>query len=189
MHSAFGEPGFARLPDGRRLHYGTQGSGEPTVVFEAGLGGSRTGWGLVLPMVAKSARAVAYDRAGLGRSDRDPHRRDLDRMAADLGHLLDHLGSERYILAGHSLGGPIVRTYAAACPERVAGLLLVDQAAEDVGYYYKRAPRVMALTVQTVLVGGTPRPAPGGERVLTESETTVSGWRGRRRARHARPDG
>ncbi|MEV8636792.1 alpha/beta hydrolase [Streptosporangium sp. NPDC051023] len=153
MSSVFGEPGYAPLPDGRRLHYVGQGEGRPVVVLESGLGASRVEWGLVMPAIAERTRVVAYDRAGLGRSDPDPHRRDLERMVEDLGHLLDHLGEERYILAGHSLGGPIIRSYAAANPERVAGLILIDQAAEDLDIYYRKGTRAMALGLQSIMAG------------------------------------
>ncbi|MER6170754.1 alpha/beta hydrolase [Streptosporangium sp. NPDC001681] len=153
MSSVFGEPGYARLPDGRRLHYVSSGAGEPVVVLESGLGATRTEWGLVIPPLAEHTRVVAYDRAGLGRSDRDPHRRHLERMVEDLGHLLGHLGQDRYVLAGHSLGGPIIRAYAAAHPERVAGLVLIDQAAEDLDLYYSRGFRQMTLAMNMATRG------------------------------------
>ncbi|MFD9946366.1 alpha/beta fold hydrolase [Nonomuraea sp. NPDC059023] len=152
MSDVFGDSRYATLPDGRRLHHVTQGSGGPVVVFESGLGATRTEWGLVLPALAKHTTVVAYDRAGLGRSDRDSARRDLERMVADLGHLLDHLGAGPYILAGHSLGGPIIRSYAAAHPERVAALVLIDQAAEDLDIYYARRTRAAALALQSALI-------------------------------------
>lgn len=153
MSNVFGEPGYAALPDGRRLQYVSQGSGGPVVVLESGLGASRTEWGLVMPSLAKHTRVVAYDRAGYGGSDRDPHRRDLSRIVEDLHHLLAHLGAESYILAGHSLGGPIIRAYAAAHPERVAGLVLIDQAAEDLDFYYERGRRILGLGVQSAMIG------------------------------------
>ncbi|MBB4913472.1 alpha/beta fold hydrolase [Streptosporangium saharense] len=157
MPSVFGDPGYAPLPDGRRLHYVSQGfsqgEGRPVVVLESGLGASRVEWGLVMPLVAERTRVVAYDRAGLGRSTPDRHRRDLERMVEDLGRLLDHLGEERYVLAGHSLGGPILRAYAAANPGRVAGLVLIDQAVEDLPFYYWRSVRALSLAVQTVTIG------------------------------------
>lgn len=149
--SAFGVSGLLTLPDGRRLHHVSRGEGEPVVVLESGLGGSRADWGLVLPGLAGHTRVVAYDRAGLGRSDPDPARRDLDRMADDLGHLLDGLGAERYVLVGHSLGGPIIRTYAARHPARVAALVLVDPADETLGTYYTLKHRLLVRGITFVM--------------------------------------
>ncbi|ARZ71824.1 hypothetical protein SMD11_6248 [Streptomyces albireticuli] len=127
-----GIPGTARTRDGRELffmeHPGpADGGGRATVVFEGGLASPRSYWALVQRAVAGSARAVVYDRSGLGRSAPDPSgRRHLARLADDLGDLLDHLGPGPFVLVGHSWGGPVVRLAAAARPERIAGLVLVD---------------------------------------------------------------
>ncbi|MEU5052827.1 alpha/beta hydrolase [Streptomyces sp. NPDC021096] len=141
-----GTPGTVRTRDGRELFYmelvGPAGGGPATVVFEGGLASTRSYWALVQQAVARSARAVVYDRSGLGRSAPDPSgRRDLPRLAADLGDLLDHLGPGPYILVGHSWGGPVVRLAAAARPGRIAGLVLVDPTDEDCDLLFERSVR------------------------------------------------
>ncbi|NUS91314.1 MAG: alpha/beta hydrolase, partial [Nocardia sp.] len=98
----------------------------PTVVFEAGAAATRSSWGLVQPGVGRFARAVVYDRAGLGRSPADPAGRTLDRLAGDLLDVLDHFGSGPFVLVGHSAGGVIARLTASRVPDRIAGLVLVD---------------------------------------------------------------
>ncbi|MEU1820343.1 alpha/beta hydrolase [Streptomyces roseifaciens] len=126
-----GTPGTARTRDGRELFFmerpGPAGGGGATVVFEGGLAATRSYWAPVQQAVAGSARTVVYDRSGLGRSAPDPSGlRNLNRLADDLGDLLDHLGPGPFVLVGHSWGGLIVRVAAAARPERIAGLVLVD---------------------------------------------------------------
>lgn len=138
LPSAFGEPGFSTTRDGRRLHHVTRGSGSPTVVFEAGLGAMRGTWGLVQPSVGEITRTLAYDRAGLGRSEPDLIPRTLGRMADDLEDLLTDVGDSQYVLIGHSLGGPIVRLLAYRRPDLIAGLVLIDPVAEDCGIYHHR---------------------------------------------------
>jgi pimeloyl-ACP methyl ester carboxylesterase len=134
------DSGSATTRDGRTLHYVSRGRGSPTVVFESGMGSSRSAWGAVLPVVAARTRAVAYDRAGLGRSPADPAPRTLDRAADDLADLLDHLGAGPFVLVGHSYGGPIVRLVTArATPGTIAGLVLVDQTDECCDLYYSPA--------------------------------------------------
>lgn len=114
-----------RTRDGRSLHVEATGEGGPTVVFEAGMGGSRHMWGGVVPAVAERTRTVVYDRSGLGRSPADDAPRDLARLASDLVDVLDHLDGP-VVLVAHSWGGPIVRVAAAERPGRVAGMVLVD---------------------------------------------------------------
>lgn len=88
----FGSSAFVQTRDGRKLHYMSRGTGELTVVFESGMGASRSNWGLVAPAIVEHARAVVYDRAGAGRSDVDSAPRSLERIAGDLGELLTALG-------------------------------------------------------------------------------------------------
>lgn len=132
----YGASAYATTPDGRRLHYMSAGSAEPTVVFESGMGMSRSSWGLVQPRVAQHVRAVVYDRAGTGRSEDATTPRTLAALAADLRVLLDALGSGPFVLVGHSWGGPIVRTAAALVPQLVAGIVLVDQTDEHCELFF-----------------------------------------------------
>jgi pimeloyl-ACP methyl ester carboxylesterase len=135
-------PGTSRrlvLADGRALHHRTAGSGSPTVVLEAGMGCSLAGWAGVVPTVAAQTATVAYDRAGYGQSDPDGQPRTLARSSADLIALLEHLDDDRFILVGHSWGGPIIRTALAARPDLVAGLVLVDPSDEDMELFHTAA--------------------------------------------------
>lgn len=147
-----GTSGWAPTRDGRELHYvelpGPPGVGAPAVVFESGMAASRSYWGLVQPAVGRWARAVAYDRAGLGRSAPDPQPRTLARLAGDLADLLDHLGPGPFVLVGHSGGGPIVRVAAAARPERIAGLVLVDVTDEACDLLFEPSFRRMEKVAQ-----------------------------------------
>lgn len=138
----YGISKFAPTSDGRKLHYMVKGSGEPTVVFESGMGASRSNWGLVQPAIAERVRTVVYDRAGFGKSDPDPAPRTLARLADDLSALLAALGPGPFILVGHSWGGPIVRTAAAGGLSRIQGLVLVDPSDEHCEMYFNRSTRM-----------------------------------------------
>lgn len=112
---------------GYRLHFRCAGAGESTVVFEAGLAATSLSWSYVQPEVAKFAHTCSYDRAGLGWSDagRDP--RTVRVMVDALKTLLERAELRGpFILVGHSFGGLVIRAFAAAHPQDVAGLVLVD---------------------------------------------------------------
>ncbi len=132
MAHTLGEHAVARLADGRALHYMRAGLGSPTVVFESGLGASRSEWGLVAPLVAQQLSTVVYDRANLGRSDADGAPRTMERLTGDLDELLTALDAGPYILVGHSYGGTIALAAAQQDPSRIAALVLVDHSDEHV---------------------------------------------------------
>lgn len=130
-----GESQFVTLNDGRQLHYRTQGSGSPTVIFESGMGFSSAVWGLVQPEIAPQAKVVAYDRAGIGKSDWDDADRTIDRIADDLEQLLRHFDGP-LILVGYSWGGPVVRLAASRRTSDVRGIVLLDQTDERNPEYF-----------------------------------------------------
>jgi pimeloyl-ACP methyl ester carboxylesterase len=115
-----------------RLHLRCVGTGDPLVVFEAGLGLDSSAWRLVQPDVARLTRTCAYDRAGRGLSGPAPHPHGQRRMADELYALLQQSGQRGpYVLVGHSMGGANVRWFLDAHPNDVVGMVLVDAATED----------------------------------------------------------
>lgn len=117
----------------RAVEIELQGQGSPAVVFESGLGDDLSSWEEVASTIARRTTCLAYSRAGYGQSakSRSP-RRDQRAVAAELDELLESLKvPPPYILVGHSLGGVYVQAYAAAYPQKVAGLVLVDPTHPD----------------------------------------------------------
>ena len=118
---------------GHRLYLDCEGAGSPAIVMDAGLGGSSLDWLLVQPELARSTTVCTYDRAGMGLSDPGPKPRSPGRNADELHRLLEAGGVEGpYVLVGHSLAGKNLRMFAAAHPEEVAGLVLVDARSERI---------------------------------------------------------
>ena len=113
---------------GRRLHVNLEGGpGGPTVLFEAGAFGIAADWAVLQPRAAVLRRTLAYDRAGLGRSDAGPEPRDAAAVVDDLQALLAVLNLRGpYILVAHSLAASYAQLFALRRPEAVAGLVLVD---------------------------------------------------------------
>ena len=118
-----------RLVDvgGFRLHINCVGTGNPTVVLDAGLGQTSLDWSLVQPELGRSTRVCAYDRAGMAWSDPSPHPRKPSVVAEELHTLLANADiAGPYVLVAHSLSGKYARMFATRYPNEVAGLVLID---------------------------------------------------------------
>lgn len=99
----------------------------PGILFLHGSGQTRQSWsGALAEAVRRGYRAVSLDLRGHGDSDWAPDGQySLDRFAADVRQVIEHIGGEP-ILVGASLGGLIGMLIAAAPPPQVRGLVLVD---------------------------------------------------------------
>ncbi|HEX3214785.1 MAG TPA: alpha/beta fold hydrolase, partial [Actinomycetota bacterium] len=108
---------------GRRVGVAVGGHGIPLVLASGLLLTDRMYVQTLSRLAGAGFRVVAVDVAGSGISDDG---KGLDEYGLLLGRVLDELGVERAVLAGHSLGGRLVTELAAHSPERVVALLLVD---------------------------------------------------------------
>jgi pimeloyl-ACP methyl ester carboxylesterase len=88
---------------------------------------------------------AALDMRGFGDSDWSKDY-SVPSMAQDIAQLLDHLGWERAILFGHSMGGRSAAYLAAKQPQRVACLVLVDYTPENAPAGSKRVATTVAGT-------------------------------------------
>lgn len=119
---------FARV-NGVVLHHETRGSADmPALVFANSLGTDFRIWNGVADRLAARCRIVLYDKRGHGLSEASPAPYALKDHVDDLSALLDHLGVQRTVIVGLSVGGMIAQGLAALDPGRVAALVLCDTA-------------------------------------------------------------
>ncbi|MEV5878308.1 alpha/beta fold hydrolase [Streptomyces sp. NPDC052101] len=74
-------------------------------------------------------RVITPDLRGYGRSSVTPGKVFLSDFADDLAALLDHLGIERAVVGGVSMGGQITMEFQRRHPQRVQALVLSDTSA------------------------------------------------------------
>lgn len=133
-----------------RLHMTCMGTGKPTVIFDAGLGGFSLEWIQVQRRLTDVVQTCAYDRAGYAWSDMGPSPRTTSQIVSELEQLLKVAGLQPpYILVGHSFGGYNVQYYAKMHPDQVAGVILVDSSHPD------QADRLPEVKVEERHGGGT----------------------------------
>jgi pimeloyl-ACP methyl ester carboxylesterase len=113
----------------RRINLYCEGTGSPTVVFDAGAGENMMVWRHVQGRIATVTRACAYDRAGYGFSDSATRASDAKNTADDLHRLLSAAGiATPIVYVGHSAAGLYGALLVAEHPRDVAGVVLVDPA-------------------------------------------------------------
>lgn len=113
------------------LYYRSLGAGEPVLILSGGPGDDCDYMLPVASEIAKYAHAILLEQRGTGRSL--PPR--MDKSTIDLALYLDdfealraHLNVQRWTVVGHSAGGILAMDYAAAFPDRVDKIILLDTA-------------------------------------------------------------
>jgi pimeloyl-ACP methyl ester carboxylesterase len=118
---------YAQLANGITLHYASAGSG-PLMLFVHGFPEFWYEWKDLLAEFARDHRAVAPDMRGYNLSSK-PARVEQYRarhLVEDLRLLLDHLGARRCTMVAHDWGGAVAWSFAAAHPERLERLVIVN---------------------------------------------------------------
>lgn len=118
--------------NGVRLHYVTGGHGEPVILLH-GFASTWYMWRHVMPELAKRYTVIAPDLRGVGDSAKPTTGYDKRTMAEDIYQLVRQLGYQRIFLVGHDIGLNVAYSYAAAHPEDVRRLVLLEGLLPGVG--------------------------------------------------------
>ncbi len=114
-----------------KLYYEEVGQGMPIVLVH-GYPLDHSIWKETAERLARYARVILPDLRGYGKSPRTDGVYSMRLMADDLLMMLDSLGIDKVIMAGHSMGGYITLEFAHSHPDRLAGLgLIASQTAGD----------------------------------------------------------
>jgi len=129
LMQSYSRPGTVRLMVQQQPVF-VQDSGPrdaPVVLLLHGFGASLQAWDDWAPALEKNLRVLRIDIPGFGLSGPAVNKDYSD--AADVARviaLLDQLGVQQVIMAGHSMGGRIAWNLTAAHPERVSKLVLLS---------------------------------------------------------------
>ena len=121
-------PGMPRARlNGIEIDYEVTGRGRP-IVLSHGYSATRRMWTGQHQFLGERYRLISWDMRGHGQTDTpdDGALYSLDATVADLKALLDHLGIQRAVIGGLSLGGYVSLAFHAAHPAMVEALVICD---------------------------------------------------------------
>ncbi|GBE24106.1 arylesterase [bacterium BMS3Bbin02] len=114
---------------GAHIHYTDHGGDGPAVLFSHGFMMDRSMFDPQVEALSQDFRCIAWDERGFGETPADGPFTYWD-SANDAIAVLDACGVDQAVLVGMSQGGFLSLRAALAHPSRVAGLVLIDSAAD-----------------------------------------------------------
>ena len=111
-----------------QLHYimGGKGEGDPIVLLH-GWPQTWYEWRNIIPqLIANNYTVIAPDMRGLGDSEKPQTGYDKKTIAEDIYQLVKKLGYSKIYIVAHDWGGPVAYSYAAAHPEDIQKMVILD---------------------------------------------------------------
>jgi pimeloyl-ACP methyl ester carboxylesterase len=120
--------------NGILIHYVIGGKGDPVVLLH-GFPQSWYEWRHIIPqLIANNHTVIAPDLRGLGDSEKPQAGYDKKTVAEDIYQLVKKLGYSKIDLVAHDWGGAVAYSYAAAHPEDVRKMVILDMILPGFGY-------------------------------------------------------
>jgi pimeloyl-ACP methyl ester carboxylesterase len=111
--------------NGIQMHYVIGGQGDPLVLLH-GFPQSWYEWRHIMPALAKNYTVIAPDLRGFGDSSKPVTGYDGKTTAEDIYQLTSQLGFNQILLVAHDVGSQTAYSYAAAHPNNVSKLVIMD---------------------------------------------------------------
>lgn len=119
--------------DGIRIHYKDEGQG-PAVLLVHTSSGDLRDWDRWAEVLSPNYRVVRLDLPAFGLTGQVPSGNySIDRYLTLVDALMDHLGIERFAIAGGSYGGLVAFRYAGTRVNRITALVLMNSAGVEYG--------------------------------------------------------
>jgi pimeloyl-ACP methyl ester carboxylesterase len=112
--------------DGLEIPYDVHGDGETTVVLVHCWMCARGFWDAQVPVLENEFRVIAMDLGGHGEAGATREEWTIAGYGEDVAALIEHLGLDRVVLVGHSMGGSVALKAAALSSGRILGIVAVD---------------------------------------------------------------
>ena len=114
--------------NGIQLHYIMGGKGEGySIVLLDGWPETWYEWRHIIPqLITNNYTVIAPDLRGLGDSEKPQTGYDKKTVAEDIYQLVKELGYSKIYLVAHDWGGPVAYSYAAAHPQDIQKMVILD---------------------------------------------------------------
>ncbi|WP_052670713.1 alpha/beta fold hydrolase [Draconibacterium sediminis] len=119
-------PKIATSDDGVSIAFSSKGKGKPAIIFVHGWTNPRTIWDDQMEQFSAKYRAVAIDLAGSGESGNNRSEWTMNAFSNDVIAVIDKLKLDEVVLVGFSMGAAVVVETANQIPEKVKGVVIVD---------------------------------------------------------------
>ena len=110
------------------IAYADNGGGEKTLFFVHGLSSNLDSWKKNIAGLSSDYRCIAVDLPGYGKSSRSKTDYSLAEYADILNKMVEKMGLENVVLAGHSMGGQIAMHSVLKYPDSYKKLILIAPA-------------------------------------------------------------
>ncbi|HVE81717.1 MAG TPA: alpha/beta hydrolase [Myxococcales bacterium] len=167
---------FLEVPDGVRLYFQVHGEGQPGMVLCDGLGCDGFVWKYLLPQLAARFRTLRWHYRGHGRSTvpEDRERVGMLYTCDDLDRVMAHVGMEKAVIFGHSMGVQVALEFQRRYPGRCAGLaLLCGSYGNVLDTFHDDTVLKRAFPLLRMLIERFPHPAAAFTRLLFSTELAV----------------
>lgn len=150
--------------NGTQVHYVTKGTGPDLVLIHGASGNLRDFTFSLVDKLANHYRVTAFDRPGLGYTERiNPNGTTLIEQATLLADASDQLGLQRPMVLGQSYGGAVALAWAVERPDSLSALVLLAAASNpwttDLSLFYKITSNDLgSATVVPALTAFVPTP-------------------------------
>ncbi|PSL43895.1 pimeloyl-ACP methyl ester carboxylesterase [Chitinophaga niastensis] len=111
--------------NGIELQVQSAGNGSVSILFLHYYGGSSRTWTEVIDILQDAYHCISYDLRGWGQSDKPETGYSIESLANDAVALIQQLQLQRFILAGHSMGGKVAQLLASRQLPGLEKLILV----------------------------------------------------------------
>lgn len=122
--------------NGDRMHYVEEGRGDP-ILFLHGVPMSAYSWRNIMPHLSSSARCLAIDFMGFGKSDKPDIEYTFEQQLNYLEAFIEALELDKLTLVMTDIGGIIGIRYAMKHPEKIKGLVFMESPISDAETFYK----------------------------------------------------